>query len=379
MKQIRVLICVLLVCTAITACIVLPLSPLSPQATRGVLSSTLPVELIWTLSLDGRVTQSPLVTKKWAAIVTQHSLYLVDIATGEVQWQLPNHTYPYELPMVAVQDSLVIGEFGGVVSSLDVATGQLQWQTQISNDETANFNNVIVVADLIIVATQPTEIKALSPLDGAVQWEISSPLLYEMRSRGVHIYAYNGEVYIADLETYIVDARTGKLENVVDLKTNLMQSAGDYLFDHFGAYDIKTLTYQFNFRVPTGKYPISSCEGLQLPYTIEHNTVIAADSCGGTYAVDLTNGQVEWEYMPKLIAAPPIAVRHDVVYALMQNGEIHAIALNTGRNMGILKTNAGLAGYTEGELTSIGMVTNGEVLIATFNEPTVFGFSLIPD
>jgi outer membrane protein assembly factor BamB len=328
--------------------------------------------------LDGNVTQQPLVTEHWAAIVTQNSLYLVDITTGELQWHLPNHTYPYELPMVAMGDSLVIGEFGGTVSSLEFETGQSQWQTQISDDKTASFNSVIAVDGLIVVASQPTEIKALSPIDGSVQWEISSRTT-EMLPRGVSVYAYKDKVYIADIETYIADALTGKVERVIDLQTGLMQSAGDYLFDQFGVYDAKTLEYQFDLLAPTRKYPFNSCDGLRLPYTIEDNLVIAADSCGGTYAMDLTNGQVEWEYMPKLIANPPMAVMHDAVYALMQNGEVHAIAVETGQNVGILKTNAALAGYTLGELTAIGIVTNGEILVVTFNEPTVLGLGLPSD
>jgi outer membrane protein assembly factor BamB len=344
--------------------------------TRSVVSSTLPVELMWTLSLDGKVTQSPLVTEHWAAIVTQNSLYLVDIISGDVQWQLPNHTYPYELPMVAMEDSLVIGASGGMITSREIETGHLKWQSQVNDFEDSHItiNSIITADGLVVVASQPTEIHALSPNDGSLQWKISSRT-NSMRPRGVRVYSHDAQVYISDIETYIIDAPTGRINNVIDVDVTRLQFAGDYLFDPFGVYDAETLAYLFDLKAPTRKQPINSCDGLQLPYAIEQDIVIAADSCGGTYALSLANGQVIWEYMPKLAASPPIAVMHDVVYALMHNGEIHAIAADTGESIGILKTDAPLASFAQGELTSLGIVTNGEVLIATFNEPTVFGLS----
>ncbi len=101
--------------------------------------------------------------------------------------------------------------------------------------------------------------------------------------------------------------------------------------------------------------------------------------CGGVYGVDMKNYYIRWRYEEDIIAESPVAVYQDKLYVLFDNGDIHAIDPQKGQQIGILKTDRELSGSVRNaNFSSRGLVTNEEILIATFNDRGVWAFCQSP-
>lgn len=91
--------------------------------------------------------------------------------------------------------------------------------------------------------------------------------------------------------------------------------------------------------------------------------------------MDIKSNQIIWGYREDIGVQSSTDIYGGNLYVLFDDGEIHAIDLQTGQEQGVLKTNLDIPGSVRNaSFLSRGIVANENVLIITFNDENVWAF-----
>lgn len=350
---------------SITAC-----TPVVPMALhREVHSSTLPVGVLWQTNLgpgEG-IVEAPLVTQEVVVLATRHALYGLDPISGTQYWTRRIAAAKHGSPMEASGSLVVFGDDTGSIYTLDALAGDLRWQQKVGDDFGEFITDVAIDNGLVFATSQPTVVEAYDLVTGERLW---STFDVSMDPRGVRLMPHGDQLYVLGYETYVLDQRTGAIKRTIP--QNLRgQWVDNSIFTGDSVIDADTGQRELLLIAPSHRLLHGSCERFNSPYTISDNTIYGVAYCGGVYAIDLANGDMLWEYKPELVGESPTALLDDELYVLFEDGDVHAIDRKTGEPRGVLDTTPPLPGWIIGDPASRGVVTNGKVLIVTFNDSSV--------
>jgi outer membrane protein assembly factor BamB len=198
--------------------------------------------------------------------------------------------------------------------------------------------------------------------------------------RATKLFLENNTLYVqTPLRVHLLDASTGEVKESLRNDVVATQLVDGRFYNSTSVRSAKTLREIKHLRSPSTRILDGGCDHFRLPYTFFEEQFYAAGQCGGVFALDLEHYQIQWEYRSEFLAATPTAVYHNRLYALFEDGEIHAINLETGQGEGMLRTTWDLGGGAyNGDLTSRSVVSNEDIVVVTFNERSVWAFCEMP-
>ncbi|MFN8493912.1 MAG: PQQ-binding-like beta-propeller repeat protein [Caldilineaceae bacterium] len=366
-----------LVLVSLLTCFVASCTALSIPQPRAIISSSLPLQLLWQIQLDEAVAQQPLITEQVIVVLSTKALYGLDSHSGNQLWRQPTVYQRGAFPMVVSDKMVVYGDSAGYTTALALNTGDVVWRYKIGDGNTDFMNSIALDEHLFFALAQPTYVEARKLDTGELIWQLEGSE-HNIDTRGAYLFVQSEKLYIVTAQqVHIVNKATGQIEKVVDASVYGAQVVNKRLYDSHAVFDLNTFDLLFALKPSSRKLLYGNCEQFKLPYTISEDFVYGAGYCGGIFAIQ-PKGEIAWAYHEALDSETPMALFNADLYALFDNGEIHAINPLTGENQGILKTNGPLPGFVaNSNFASRGLTTNGSVLIATFNDLSVWAFSSV--
>lgn len=187
---------------------------LSSSPTRTIVSSSLPVEILWQNQVDEAVNQQPFIADDKVVVSTSRAIYGLDIKTGRQRWKHATVRQPSPAPMTIAKNKVVYGDNEGKVSVLDVTTGEMLWQRELR--EGVNYSifvtSLIVNDGVVYAATQPTAIAAFDLGTGEAIWSIPDGSQYGIPGRAARIFLDRDSLYVFTTGLHILDAATGEVK-----------------------------------------------------------------------------------------------------------------------------------------------------------------------
>ena len=350
---------------------------LSGSPTRTIVSSSLPVEILWQSQVDETVNQQPFITDDLVIVSTNRAIYGLDIKTGQQRWKHSTMRQPSPAPMTIAENKVIYGDHEGKVSVLDTTTGETLWQRELR--EGINYSifvtSLIVDDGVVYAASQPTAIAAIDLDMGEFIWSIPDGSQYGIPSRAALLFLDGKSLYVFTTGLHILDAATGEIKGSSSKNTTPDQFFEGRFYGHNWVRETNGLELIATLKSPSTRMWESSCENFVPPYTFTTKYFYAVGGCGGLYALDYQMYKIRWQYRPEVLARSQPAIYRDRLYVLFYDGEIHVVDPQTGNNQGILKTNLKLPEYFT---TSIGVVANQEIVVTTFNDRDVWAFCESP-
>lgn len=123
---------------------------------------------LWDYSAQGQpVVAGPLAAG--ALLVSGHAagLAAVDVASGEVRWQLATDR-AFETPAVVAGETIIATD--GIIHALEAETGAVLWERKLEDEEDGVFT-LRLHHGTLYAETWRGRLLALNPQDGALRWE----------------------------------------------------------------------------------------------------------------------------------------------------------------------------------------------------------------
>ncbi len=376
-KWILIKICYLYVIAGI---LLVSCSPVSvPQ--REVVSSTLPATLLWQSEIDEPVLQYPLLTDTAVVVVTFRAIYALDRIDGRQLWKHAYKGDTSELPIATIHDKVVYGDNKGKVIALNLLTGVIEWQQPISEKESYYvLNSIIVDEDTVYAASQPTAIEAFNYQDGESKWLIIG-IENDIPSRGARLFLSEDSLYLDTIEVHILNRESGEITDAFERNLprgyNDIQLENQKFYTEKSVWDANTLSLLGTFTSPSYKPLWGRCEEFIQPYTITEYIFYGVGMCGGVFEIKEVGDDYEigWKYLSASPATAPMALSEKYLYALFDNGQLHAIDFSSGESAGILQTSLTAR---DTRSTGSGAVNDGSFIVATFADTNIWAFCEAP-
>jgi outer membrane protein assembly factor BamB len=143
---------------------------------RAVLSSSLPVQLVWQAQVDEPIDDQAIIAEDLIVVPTSLALYALNKQTGERLWRHEFDAYQPSLVSIAVGDKTVIyGDKNGSVTAIQAASGQVIWRQKPCGREDNFYGStrIVVAENTVYAAFQPTAVEARSLNSGELIWSES--------------------------------------------------------------------------------------------------------------------------------------------------------------------------------------------------------------
>lgn len=367
-----VIIVLLVICWLILGNLIKTYSVLAPSP-RKIISSSLPAELLWQTRVDEPINIFPVVTDNLVVVATDRAIYGLAIATGQKRWEhIPDHRTSLAPTISAMK--VIYGSRNGQITTLDMTTGEVIWQRKIREAGISDITSLVATDELVYVATQPTGIGAIELQSGEIKWWVAGAD-HNIPGRAARLFLGDNELYLFTTGLHVLDPLTGVIKRSVPQNIKPAQLVRNRFYASRWVREAKTLNLINELTSPSYQFLKGSCESFRLPYTFSEDQFYAVGQCGGVYALDIKSNQIIWRYREDIGAQSSTDIYEGNLYVLFDDGEIHAIDLQTGQEQGVLKTNLEIPGSVRNaSFLSRGIVANENVLIITFNDENVWAF-----
>ncbi len=338
-----------------------------------MVSSSLPVDLIWQAELEEPLSARPTLTTKVIITQTSVALYGLDKNSGQPLWKYPfSRRQPSSTPVIAEGDLVVFGEYDGIVTALDAVSGRIIWQRQHCGKE-YSIESIISDHDRVYVASQPTAIEALNLDNGSISWshcEINSTVF---PSRGAKLFIGEDEkLYVVTTEVHILNLDNGFIEQEFEENlSGVQQLVNERFYGKNWVRDAKTMRIINTLTSPSYIPLHGDCDDFEPPFIFGSDHIYAVGNCGGIFSLDLENFEVSESSLSNLYVLGSVTIYKDMLYALTSNGEIHALDPVFGSSAGILRTNQNVGASIA---LSYGSISDNEILIITFGDREMYAF-----
>ncbi len=348
---------------------------LNNYAPRRIISTTLPVELLWQSEVDEAISFEPVIFDNQVIVTTNKAIYSLDIVTGNLLWKhIPvNQT---TLSPSGAMDTIIYGDYGGRVTAIDNESGAAIWQHKINNSRVSS----VIIDDKFIYAatTSTTEVQAIDLQSGQLVWSLKEQGI-NLVGRGAKLFLWMNKLYVFTTKVYVLDSETGQLNDTIRENLDPSQLIGNRFYADRWVRNVETLKLINTLKSPSYQLLHGSCERFKSPYVFSDDRFYGLGNCGGLYALGVDDNRRKWKYPSDVSGESPIAMYQGLLYVLFRDGEIHAIDPQIGQGVGVLKTNFELPGSVHNaSFLSRGLVANEDVLIATFNDKNIWAFCKRP-
>jgi outer membrane protein assembly factor BamB len=284
----------------------------------------------WQFVADGKIGGTPVFYQGSIAFRTSQRLYVVDAATGTLQWStdLPPQSDP--APPVIANGIVVVTHPEGI-TAYDIVSGDKRWQIKENWDVARHFP-AAAGEDLVVVVGLNVSIHDIH--NGKQLWRIAEPGLHSFTVASLSdsklIVILSGQI-----QTY--DARTGKrLWSDTDkvwrpsysvLEDNILYLSTEEGLGAFSIQENETLWLRED--IDASRYPV----------TKQGDTLIIGADFARPVAVNALTGRTVWEATEAAtdLYQTPL-VMDDIVYirSLFRN-RIYALSLQDGSVIGYLQ------------------------------------------
>lgn len=297
----------------------------------------------WQYQVNDEIYSSPVVAGRTLYIGSVHEnvLNAVDIETGERQWKYTTRAAPIFTPTLSGRTMYLPN--GPFVQAIDVHTQRELWHYECPNStETTHVVSSAprLANGWVYFGSQDGTVYALDAKNGEERWQFSAPVVrgYSQRTDAP---GFEGAVAVADStifagcedhHLYALDAETGRKR---------------WRFEVNGVIDAAPTVADGRVYVPSegGRLYVLSISDGTVEWTFERGTSVGTSPAiaGGTayvttgpsaesvylYALDATNGQVDWKTGMGIPESGPV-VAGGTVYIGDQNRTFGAIDAETG-------------------------------------------------
>jgi len=296
----------------------------------GVATSPLPenLEPLWEFTTEDSGFEA-------TAILVDGTVYLGDVdgtfyalrlADGEILWKRRFEDSGFLAAAAVVDQRIFVGDFNGVVRALQAETGEEIWSYTASAEFYAAPN---VVGQQVLVTTEAGELVSLDAETGKLKWlfQIEAPLrcwptvvagrvfLAGCDERLHAVDILNGE----EVEGIAIDGPTGATPAV---------AGGSVLFGTeqgtFYSIATKPMAIHWQYRDP------QRSQAIRTAAAVDDRTVVFGTRGKQVYALDPTNGNLQWKFAVRSpVESSPIIAR-DRVFVATKRGRIYALDLASG-------------------------------------------------
>ena len=365
--------------------------PPTPTTKREIISSTLPVVPLWqvefeeNVGLDTRNMHSfaTVLTEDMLLVETQKGIYSLNPLTGEQNWYIFGGALP-ETGKVTAGNKLFYMDRGkdvyeeGYIVAVDKKNGQEIWRQKIDPEHSHKATRPIIGSELLYSHTPYSSYIAALDIDtGELIWSLDS-WDYGV-GRPISLDLYKDNLYVFNsVKVLVLDAQTGLLKKMIDDKEmGVFKLHSDKFYRGDWVRDAETLNIISALQAPDRDL-WRNCSSFRLPTAWDQDHIYTGGACGGVYALSQETYQIVWEYRPEVEAAIRDALYQGVLYSLFEDGQIHAIDPQTGKNLGVLQTNNEVLLSRSGFGETMGIIANQDIMVATFDDGLVWAFCKSP-
>jgi len=283
--------------------------------------------VIASLVLTG-CTGGAMATNNWPGVSADgESVYLANttltslrMADGTVKWQYPEKADAkhllYSQPVV-LEDQVLVGDYGGVLRSINPKTGTLLWTFEDADNR--YIASPVVTEDQIFASSMDGTLYALN-LNGALQWkfETKSGLWVSPVANGDMVYQSSMDKKLYALKqsdgTLVWEADMGAASVTMPV---LAEDASMLYVNTFSnkVIAVNTATGSILWETPTSDTVWSQ------PFLVDGNLYFG-DNAGNVYSLDADNGSVNWTIpLTGAVIAGGVKMADGLVFA-SENGEV---------------------------------------------------------
>jgi PGF-CTERM protein len=282
-----------------------------------------------------------------------HSVYALDAATGDKQWQFEANDRVRSPPMVA-DGTVFVGSHDQHLYALDAATGDKQWQFETRGG--AVKTSPTVADGMVFVGSDNNSIYALDAETGEQRWQ------FEADGRMKSPTVTDGTVFVGshDQHLYALDAATGdkrwQFETSGKLKSSPTVADGTVFVgsDDHNVYALNAETGEAHWQFETGGVIHASSP------TVADGTVFVGSDDGHVYALNAETGETHWRFETGgPVHSSPTVVDSLVIVGSSDNS-IYALDADAGEQQWQFETG--------GKVKSSPTVVSGTVFVGSWDK-----------
>lgn len=348
----------------LSACTALPgyLFP-TPEPTRQIISSTLPLTVKWQVTESERFRYLPFVYEDFLFTRSKTTLTVRDAKTGNELWTETAGSFIGDVPLIDAQDNvLAFAEEGDrVIKVLDLRQLKVLWTRGTGLGLSPWMNSLSIDGDGVYASWwRPSHVEKYDLKTGALVWRqgggtwgVTGPLV----PYGDNLYVFDDRV------VHILDKKTGALTREYDGR-GVVQGRED-MFLELSASQLRARNLQTGnmlWQVPLN----DSCGSV---WGIVDGRVYATSECNRLLMLDAGTGRVIWrDYFGAEIHSPVIEIG-SIGYVMLRDGTVIGFDVTTGKKIGELVTSPATTSplYHDG-----GLATDGNMLFVTFADHQLF-------
>lgn len=267
-------------------------------------------------------------TNNWPGVnADSETVYFVNttllslrMADGTVKWQYPEKADAkhllYSSPVV-LEDKILVGDYGGVLRSINPNTGTLLWTFEEADNR--YIASPVVTGDQIFAASMDGTLYALNQ-NGVLQWkfETKAGLWVSPVANGDMVYQSS-----MDKKLYALKKSDGSLVWEADMGAAsvtvpvLSEDASTLYVNTFSnkIIALETATGKVKWETPTNDTVWSQ------PFLVD-GLLYFGDNAGNVYSLDASTGSVKWTItLTGAVISGGVALADGLVFA-SENGEV---------------------------------------------------------
>lgn len=338
---------------------------------RRIVSSAIPISILWTISIDGCFQYSPVSQNNRVIGRTGTALLIFESINGKEILNLPAGRMGRNPNFASHGDILVFSSNAGkVVNALNIQTLRLLWSHSPGGiAETGALSTAIDGYGVYLADGVPGQFYAFEPTTGNLLW------------KNPKVGTTFGDILTVqdDLVNVLVTESLYKLERKTGNPVETIQNkftGGKTVVADGTVYQFHTnsLTAQ---KIENGEIEWQFDKPAFSLAALPERMIVASQGNRqrglnpSLYSLDRHTGIVQWQR--NLDASPvsdPVAIG-EVGYLMLDDASIHAFNIGTGNTVGRLETNPPRIGN---KFDLAGLTTDGESLFVTFGDSFLFKF-----
>jgi len=235
---------------------------------------------LWTYTTEHVIQGSPLIIDKRVYIATDHTVYALDLESGQLVWKVPTGTEDAFMGAPAYDDGVIYTTGGKLLLALDAQTGKEIWR--VKKDEI--FLGLAVANQLVYVGNWDQNFYAFDQSTGEERWSFKGGNIFWSAPAvdGNTVYAGN-----IDKHLYSLNAQTGELRWS-------FQSAGDAVSEPLvadGVVYVSDSSHETRSG-PRHLYALDATTGEQLWVFETTSTFLPAPALGENILYVTTTGEI---------------------------------------------------------------------------------------
>ncbi len=235
---------------------------------------------LWTYATEYVIQGSPLIIDNRVCIATDHTVYALDLASGQLVWKVPTGTEDAFMGAPAYDEGMIYTTGGKLLLALDAQTGKEIWRV----DKGEIFLGLAVANGLVYVGNWDQNFYAFDQSTGEERWSFKGGNIFWSSPAVDENMVYAGNI---DKNLYALNAQTGELRWS-------FETAGDAVSEPLvadGVVYVSDSSHETRLG-PRHLYALDAATGEQLWVFETTSTFLPAPALGENIIYVTTTGEV---------------------------------------------------------------------------------------